>query len=204
MDDRHKFYISGTGSVQRNRQVDIYYENPKRCGFCNKAIPYDKRKNKFCNQSCGAKYNNRGTKRHGTSPCNCLYCNVKLKTSSRKFCSRHCECQYNYEQYIKKWLAGEISGWVNHKTYGGYKEAIGISRYIIRWIKETRGEKCEECGWDKVNKFHGNVPIELEHIDGNRKNNKPNNLKLLCPNCHSLTSTYRALNIKRAHIASGS
>ena len=39
------------------------------------------------------------------------------------------------------------------------------------------------------------IPIELEHIDGNSENNNLSNLKLLCPNCHSLTSTYRFLNV---------
>jgi predicted HNH restriction endonuclease len=36
--------------------------------------------------------------------------------------------------------------------------------------------------------------VEVEHIDGNWRNNQPSNLTLLCPNCHSLTPTYRALN----------
>lgn len=56
------------------------------------------------------------------------------------------------------------------------------------------GEKCMECGWDKVHPITKKVPIQLEHIDGNSENNSLNNLKLLCPNCHSLTPTYGALN----------
>ncbi|MFW5895280.1 MAG: HNH endonuclease [archaeon] len=36
--------------------------------------------------------------------------------------------------------------------------------------------------------------LEIEHIDGNAKNNREENLDLICPNCHSLTSTYKALN----------
>jgi len=50
------------------------------------------------------------------------------------------------------------------------------------------------CGWCEVNKVTGNVPIQLEHIDGDSKNNSLDNLKLLCPNCHSLTPTYGYLN----------
>ena len=52
-----------------------------------------------------------------------------------------------------------------------------------------------ECGWNKINPITNKVPIELEHIDGNSENNSLDNLKLLCPNCHSLTPTYKALNI---------
>lgn len=51
-----------------------------------------------------------------------------------------------------------------------------------------------KCGWSKINPTTGKVPIQLEHIDGNSENNSLDNLKLLCPNCHSLTSTYGALN----------
>ncbi len=40
----------------------------------------------------------------------------------------------------------------------------------------------------------GRIPVEIEHIDGDWTNNLPSNLTLLCPNCHSLTPTYRALN----------
>jgi hypothetical protein len=39
------------------------------------------------------------------------------------------------------------------------------------------------------------IPLELDHIDGNFGNNQLNNLRLLCPNCHAQTPTYRGKNI---------
>ena len=42
------------------------------------------------------------------------------------------------------------------------------------------------------------IPLELDHIDGNNKNNSLTNLRLLCPNCHALTPTYRSKNRSRA------
>jgi 5-methylcytosine-specific restriction endonuclease McrA len=51
-----------------------------------------------------------------------------------------------------------------------------------------------ECGWCEINPKSGNVPIDLDHIDGNSTNNNFENVRLLCPNCHSLTPTYKALN----------
>ncbi len=42
------------------------------------------------------------------------------------------------------------------------------------------------------------IPLELDHVDGNRKNNSLNNLRLLCPNCHALTPTYRSKNRSKA------
>jgi hypothetical protein len=38
------------------------------------------------------------------------------------------------------------------------------------------------------------IPLELDHIDGNSSNHLLENLRLLCPNCHALTSTYRGRN----------
>ena len=57
-------------------------------------------------------------------------------------------------------------------------------------IKEP---KCEECGWAK-NSLDGRLPLELDHINGNRKDNRLENLRILCPNCHSLQSTHRGRN----------
>lgn len=37
-------------------------------------------------------------------------------------------------------------------------------------------------------------PLEVEHIDGNFENNSEENLTLLCPNCYSLTPTYKGAN----------
>ena len=68
------------------------------------------------------------------------------------------------------------------------------SRTSKSYLIKLHGAKCMECGWDKINPYTNKVPIELKHIDGNSENNELSNLKLLCPNCHSLTPTYKALN----------
>jgi hypothetical protein len=44
------------------------------------------------------------------------------------------------------------------------------------------------------------IPLELEHISGNNKDNSLENLCLLCPNCHALTPTYRGRNIAKQQI----
>ena len=58
-------------------------------------------------------------------------------------------------------------------------------------LKEAR---CEECGWSKMSE-DGRIPIELDHINGDRNDNRLENLRILCPNCHSLKPTHRGRNI---------
>jgi hypothetical protein len=65
----------------------------------------------------------------------------------------------------------------------------------IRLISEgLKEKKCELCGITEWN----NKPIsfELDHINGIRNDHKLENLRIICPNCHSQTTTYRAKNIK--------
>lgn len=52
--------------------------------------------------------------------------------------------------------------------------------------------KCNRC---KLSEWMGEkIPLELEHKDGNHFNNERDNLEILCPNCHALTSTWRGRN----------
>jgi Zn finger protein HypA/HybF involved in hydrogenase expression len=52
--------------------------------------------------------------------------------------------------------------------------------------------ECEIC---KVKKWNGfEITLDMDHIDGNTWNNKLDNLRLLCPNCHSQTNTFKGKN----------
>jgi hypothetical protein len=57
-------------------------------------------------------------------------------------------------------------------------------------------ERCEECSWAEKS-ADGRIPLELDHINGDSRDNRINNLRILCPNCHSLKPTHRGRNRKK-------
>ena len=117
----------------------------------------------------------------------CLNCCKEIRDRN-KYCSVKCQKEYEYKQYIDKWKNGNIDG-----MRGDYQISLHIKTYLFK----KYNKKCARCGWGEKNRYTGNIPLEIEHIDGNYKNNNEDNLILLCPNCHSLTSTYKGANLNR-------
>lgn len=170
----------------------------KICAKCGKEFPEkikidgiwrDLRKRKNCLECSPFGVQTGGRKKIAKEEYGkCLFCGKPLATRyQKKYCSNQCQRDYEYQEFITKWKKGEVSG-----TKGD--AWIDTSGYIRRYIFEKFDNKCAECGWSRVNPFTGTLPLEIEHIDGDSMNNKEENLTLLCPNCHSLTKTYRGAN----------
>lgn len=176
-----------TAKIKAQKNREEYAKNPKLCQQCGKHIPYEKRNNKFCGSSCSATYSNT-RREHKKKTFTCLNCGKMKevgKGSSGIFCDVYCQHEYSHKQYIENWKVGKVDGLV-----GEY----GLSLHIKRYMLKKAEYKCETCGWHEVNPTTGKVPLEIHHIDGNYTNNKEENLQVLCPNCHSLTHTYKSLN----------
>lgn len=73
-------------------------------------------------------------------------------------------------------------------------ESLGVRAKKQRLVWD-RGHKCEVCKLEEW--MNQAIPLELDHMDGNPTNNTKENLRLICPNCHAQTETYRGKNIGR-------
>ena len=181
---------------QKEDRIYKYKLNPKKCLQCPNEIPYEKRTtNKFCSRTCSAIYTNArkdwanivtgpipGHKKEITTKRVkkikvdkfCPSCYIPVKGV---YCSTHCRHTFNHTTRINNWL--------NHNVYPG---KANIKKYLVA----TYGNECACC---KIVEWNNkSIVLELEHKDGNSENNTPDNLCLICPNCHSQTDTFKGKN----------
>lgn len=110
----------------------------------------------------------------------CRHCGDPLKGRAKRnniYCDEICNNLYKKEMTKGKIKNGEK---VHPQT---------LRKHII----DERGHKCSCCG---LSEWMGQeIPLELDHIDGDSTYNFSINLRLLCPNCHAQTDTYKGRNI---------
>ena len=114
---------------------------------------------------------------------NCLNCgteNIWTHSKSNKYCNNSCQAQHRTQIRTLQWL-NEGKDWTTN-----------IPGWAKNYLAQQRGYACEVCGISEWNST--TIALECDHIDGHHSNNKPENLRLICPNCHSQTATYKNKN----------
>ena len=112
---------------------------------------------------------------------NCNFCGIQFEyfksQSTGKYCSLKCSSDGRKSVEHKRMLT--------EFKKGKLKKLASIRRLLT----EEKGYNCELCG---ISDYNGKpLTLQVDHIDGNPDNNLPNNVRLLCPNCHSQTETYK-------------
>ena len=162
----------------------------KLCPKCS--TPHEKG-GMYCSRSCANSRNFSAETNEKKSKSN-LEFYANFTADERKQLQAKKNLKYDFNAKQKKVQVANLKNSWNRP----YEEmAQGALR---KRLLHERNNKCEECGTS--DQWRGNrLPLELEHIDGNNKNNKFENLKILCPNCHSQTPTFRGRNIKLKNLA---
>lgn len=142
----------------------------------------------FCSRSCSATNSNRANpKRKKTFAVRirpCMYCGTELlrdERLERVFCGSQCRWSLQQQELKAAWLEGLVT-------------PLSICSFIRPNLRAVYGDICWGCGFDKQHPDGSGVPLQLDHVDGNRRNNHIDNLKLLCGACHSLTPTWGGRN----------
>ena len=90
----------------------------------------------------------------------------------------------------------EVAAVAKLLTYGALPPFCALARRLVRiGIKHWACERCGRQEWQGEQ-----IPLELDHVNGDRRDNQLVNLRLLCPNCHALTPTFRSRNWGRRDV----
>jgi hypothetical protein len=105
----------------------------------------------------------------------------------KKFFSYVKKLNLNLEHFHHKYTEKDIQNILNIKNNPN-------TRLKTKLINSGVSDECSICG---LTEWLGQkIILEVDHVDGDRGNNTLDNLRLLCPNCHSQTDTFRSKNIK--------
>jgi len=170
-----------TAEVRKLKRRADYENNPKLCRFCKLPISYDKKVNDFCNHNCSAKFYNaeKGYSKDEVLE-NCLYCNNPITDKGQhKYCSQKCMGLFHWSKIKENLL---LSG----------NDSSCANRVGKKYLIEINTGKCQICGLSEWNGKQ--MPLVLDHIDGNAYNNLLTNLRVICHNCDAQTPTFTGRN----------
>lgn len=117
----------------------------------------------------------------------CLFCGKKIPNRNKCYCNNKCKALKERRDYIREWKLHLVSGNMG-------KKSTNLSFHVRNYLIAESNGICSVCGYSKKHKITGNYILAIDHIDGDHTNSRPENLRVLCPNCHAETENYGSLN----------
>lgn len=139
---------------------------------------------KYCTQSCAAQVNNRKfpKRKKQNKPNNCPECNKEIS-----FYSEYCiDCYQTArkDNLIKAWLNGTWRGGTDYS----------LSDIVRQYLLKINNYECSLCSFSGFHALDGKTILTIDHINGDGTDHRPDNVRVLCPNCHALTDSYCGRN----------
>lgn len=133
----------------------------------------------------------------------CEWCKKEYKGERRHFCNWDCMVQFRRStikptRTREEWKREQKERTIVYWATIPFND-MGWDRKRTRVIEEQSGacNRCKLSSW-----LNEPLTLEVDHIDGDNKNDARENLEALCPNCHSLTPTWKGRNkTKRGQIS---
>lgn len=187
--------------------IEVFMKKILNCSSCG--VTFERKRffpsksgHYFCSPECQQKEQRVGgllqvkhygvSERYSSREDQCLYCGSDLVhgKNPKKYCNREC-----YNKFLAKKKQDrhnkQIQSWLNGTWDGAYSSGV-LSKEVRQYLRNEHTE-CQICGQPNV--WNGKLlTLQIDHVDGDYLNNDPDNLKVLCPNCHTQTPTYGAKN----------
>lgn len=168
--EKNKGTLLAWVASQKTKASEAYQKQPKVCPACSRVLPYSERQKKYCGSSCAALVTNQ--RRGQARKWFCKTCSIQVASKAT-----YCDPCKSLRRVGSKALPLDEA-----RTDGTRRRSL---------IRE-RGHSCEGC---RLSLWQGSqIPLQMDHINGNSDDNHRDNLRLLCPNCHAQTPTFGSRN----------
>ncbi len=183
-----------------NEAKRVHHESNTMCSWCGIDF-YRKEWHKNSKSNlyyCSVEHQNNGAKAktHVTGPKStrvssrhCSYCQEELLVRSYLNNPMHANCRQQMK--VESWLNGE---------WDGAQPSGRLSNPIFNYLRANANNICQNINCMSkgksipVHPADGATILEINHINGNGMDHRPENLEVICPTCHALTLSYRGRN----------
>jgi hypothetical protein len=178
--------IAEKSRIKKAKLIEEYLKFPNKCSECNEILPYDKKFNKFCNQSCAAAYNTKARVRNGWKPSieqrkktsesltgktyiqpilshSICPCGIKIEfmsNSPKSYCSKSCSIKY-----APSWIAIREKARKNRSALTNYRTDCAFKFNLADYPDEFDFTLIESYGWYKAKNKGDNLNgVSRDHM----------------------------------------